>query len=43
MSGGAIMSYKELSEVLEIWEKKSTLTFYGQYLGCRSSRYGIDK
>ena len=44
-----IIYNKELAEELnkpiirKFDEKKNTLTFYGQYLGCRSNRYAIDK
>ena len=41
------ISKKELAEELQekkkIPEKKSTLNFYRQYLGRRSSRYAINK
>ena len=42
------ISNKELAEeytnqLLANLKKKSTLTFCRQYLGCRSSRYAIDK
>ena len=43
-----IISNKELTEelhkpIIRKLEKKSTITFYRQYLGGRSSRYAIDK
>ena len=43
-----IISNKELAEkihkpVITKFDWKSTLTFYRQYLGCRSSRYAIGK
>ena len=51
-SGGTvkneIISNKELAEelhkpLIRKFNEKSTLTFYRQYLGCRSSRYAIDR
>ena len=43
-----ITSNKELAEklhkaVIRKFNKKSILTFNRQYLGCRSTRYAIDK